>query len=316
MHEPERPAISGTGPATRSSQAAPVTEADSRSSPTPKVAYVIGTGRSGSTILGLALGSCENVLYGGELHLWLGKGGKSPLPGERRARFWAQVREQVKVDADLLGPASRSLERTAALFDPRTWGAQRRLRAGYLRATEQILRATARVACVTHVVDTSHFPRRARHLQQLGGIELYLLFVVRDPGRIVASYRDDDRDFPHFNLLTANLYMWVTYLLSVLVFLRHPRERRLLVSYEAFLADPERALAEILRRIDCGSPVPDLSSLGTGVAFQGNPLLRSEVVTLKRQQPPPPVALGPTRLLQAPWKVILSRLEPALRTRS
>ena len=282
----------------------------------PKVAYVIGTGRSGSTILGLALGSCETVLNAGELHLWLGKAGKSPLPGERRAKFWAQVRERSDVDADLLGPATRVLERTAALFDPRTWRAQRRLRSRYLAATEQILRATASVARVTHVVDTSHFPRRARHLQKLEGIELYLLFVVRDPGRIVASYRDDDKDFPHFNLLTANLYVWVTYLLSVLVFQRHPRERRLLVSYEAFLADPEGTLAEILRRIDCDSPVPDLSSLDTGVAFQGNPLLRSETVALKRELPPAPVALGPTWLLQAPWKLIFSRLEPALRPRS
>jgi Sulfotransferase family len=281
----------------------------------PKVAYVVGTGRSGSTILGLALGSCEGVTCLGELHLWLGKAGRSPLRGERRERFWAQVRELAKVDPDLLGPATRVLERTAALFDPRTWRAQRRLRRPYLAATEQILRAAAHVAGGTHVVDTSHFPRRARHLQRLDGIELYLLFVVRDPGRTVASYRDDDRDFPQFNLLSTNLYVWVTYLLSVLVFLRHPRERRLLVSYEAFLEDPEEAVAEILRRIDCDAPVPDLTTLQTGVAFQGNPLLRSDAVTLKREPSPPPVALGPTRLLQAPWKAVFSRLEPALRQR-
>ena len=281
--------------------------------PRPKVVYMIGTGRSGSTILGLALGSCEGVLCAGELHLWLGKKGKSPLPGEGRAAFWSRVREQVRVDPDLLGPATRVLERTVSLFDPRTWPAQLRLRARYRLATEQILRATARVGDVTHVVDTSHFPRRARELQTLQGIELYLLFIVRDPGRIVASYRGDDRDFPHFNIFTANLYMWATYLLSVFVFLRHPRERRLLVRYEDFLAAPEGTLAEILARIDSSSQVPDLDALRTGVAFQGNPLLRSEVVALKREPPPPPAQLGPTRMLQAPWSAIFSRLEPALR---
>lgn len=282
----------------------------------PTVIYVIGTGRSGSTVLGLALGSCAGVVCAGELHLWLGKAGTSPLPGEQRARFWAQVREQVTVDPDLLGPATRALEKTASLFDPRTWPVQRRLRARYRRATEQILRATARVAGATHVVDTSHFPRRARELQTLEGIDLYLLFVVRDPGRIVASYRDDERDFPRFNLLTANLYMWVTYLLSVAVFLRQPRARRLLVSYEAFLADPERTVREILLRAGCDSPVGALDELPTGVAFQGNPFLRRESIVLKREVPPPPSGLGPTRLMQAPWQAVLARLEPALRTRS
>lgn len=282
----------------------------------PKVVYVIGTGRSGSTVLGLALGSCAQVVCAGELHLWLGKSGRSPLPGEQRARFWSQVREQVTVDPDLLGPATSAIEKTASLFDPRTWRPQRRLRARYRRATEQILRATARVAGATHVVDTSHFPRRARELQTLDGIELYLLFVVRDAGRIVASYRDDERDFPRFNLLTANLYMWITYLLSVVVFMRQPRERRLLVSYETFLADPEQTVAEILDRVGCDSAVGDLRELPTGVAFQGNPFLRRETIVLRRELGPPPSGLGPTRLLQAPWQAVLARLEPALRARS
>ena len=60
----------------------------------PKVVYESGRGRSGSTILGLALGNCEGTWYcAGEMHLWLGRDGKSPMRGDRaeRARFWARV---------------------------------------------------------------------------------------------------------------------------------------------------------------------------------------------------------------------------------
>jgi len=48
-------------------------------------------------------------------------------------------------------------------------------------------------------------------------------------------------------------------------------------------------------------------------SFLGNPLLRSDVVALKREPQPPPAQPGPTRMLQAPWSAIFSRLEPALR---
>jgi hypothetical protein len=277
----------------------------------PKVVYVMGTGRSGSTVLGLALGNCEGIVCGGELHLWLARGGRSPLRGEERTRFWAQVREQVQVEEDLIGTATRALEQSSAVLRPGTWRRQRRLRARYRRATEQILRATASTAGATHVVDTSHFPRRARELQTLEGIELYVLFVVRDAQGIVASYRHDERDFPHFKLLGTNAYVWLTYLLSLLVFLRQPRERRLLVRYEQFVAEPETALREILGFVGAPAELPDLDALRTGVAFQGNRLLSEDVVALKRGWPRAPRDSRLTALLQLPWSAVFSRLRPA-----
>ena len=80
------------------------------------------------------------------------------------------------------------------------------------------------------------------------GIDLYLLFLTRNPRDIVASYSEDDIVFPRFKTFNTNIYLWLTYLLSLLVFLRQPRERRLLVRYEGFIADPQSVLGEILER--------------------------------------------------------------------
>lgn len=279
----------------------------------PKVVYVMGTGRSGSTILGIALGNSPRIVYAGELHLWIGKSGVSPLAGEERERFWRQVRELVEIPAGFPVKKARALEKTAGLFSIGTWLAQRRLRPEYRRITADLYRAIARVAGATHVVDTSHFPRRARHLQTLDGIELHLLFVVRDPGNVVGSYARDDVDFPRFNILTTNAYMWLSHLLSLYVFLRQPRERRLLVRYEDLVADPDGVLGGILACVGSPEAVPDLSALRTGVAFQGNGLLRHDVVALEPQ--PQRAAPGSrlTRLLNLPWKAVFSRLEPSMR---
>jgi hypothetical protein len=276
----------------------------------PKVVYVMGTGRSGSTILGIALGNSPGVLYAGELHLWIGKSGVSPLGGEKRERFWRAVRERVEIPAGFPVKKARALEKTAGLFSAPTWLAQRRLRPAYRRMTAELYRAIAEVAGATHVVDTSHFPRRARQLQALEEIELHLLFVVRDPQNVVGSYARDDVDFPRFNVLTTNAYMWLSHLLSLYVFLRQPRERRLLVRYEELIAEPEAVLGAILESVGSSAAVPDLSALETGVAFQGNGLLREEVVALEPQPQRPAPGSRLTRLLNLPWKLLFARLDP------
>ncbi len=91
---------------------------------------------------------------------------------------------------------------------------------------------------VTHVVDTSHYPLRALELQRIDGIDLYLVYLVRDPQGVVASFNRHDVGEYTKSTLHTNVYLWVTHVLSLFVFLRHPRERRLLVRHEDFVADP------------------------------------------------------------------------------
>ena len=280
----------------------------------PKVVYVMGAGRSGSTILGITLGNCKDMFFAGELHLWFAKGGRSPLPGRERARFWSDVLEGLDVTPDVPAREARSLEQSVAIFRAKGRRARRALRPRYRRITQDIFHAIARTAEATHVVDTSHFPRRARELQALGGIDLYLLFVVRNPQSVIASYRRDDVEFPRFNALTTNAYLWLTYLLSLYVFLRHPRDRRLLVRYEAFVSDPEGVLLDILDCVESPADIPDLSALETGMAFQGNRVLRSDVVALKNRVDRPPRGSGIVALPSLPWTAIFSRLRPAARS--
>ncbi len=301
------PAPLQTSSATKAEPATPGAERGER----PKVAYVMGAGRSGSTILGITLGNCEDIFYAGELDKWLRRAGDPPLRGEQREQFWESVREEVDVPAELLGKTARCLEQTSAPFYPSTWKQQRKLRRPYRRLAEQLYRAVAQTAGVTHIVDTSHFPRRARELQRIDGIDLYLLFVVRDPQSVVASWDRDDVVEPRFSVPRTNAYLWITYLLSLYVFLRHPRERRLLVRHETFLDDPEGVLRDIFDCIGSAAAMPDFSALQTGVPFQGNRVARSEVVSLKGRPSPPKRRSLLTAVLQLPWRVVFSLLRPS-----
>jgi hypothetical protein len=276
-----------------------------------KVVYVMGAGRSGSTILGVTLGNCANVFYAGELDAWLVRSGVPQLDGAQRARFWSAVREEVSAADELFGSeAQRSLERSLALFRIHKWPTRRRIRQRYRRIAEDLYHTIGRASNVTHVVDTSHYPLRARELQQLGGIDLYLVYLVRNPQSVVASFRRKDVAQYSKSLLTTNLYLWLTHLLSVFVFLRHPPDRRMVVHYENLIASPREMLGDVLAHIDSLAAVPDLSRLESGIPFQGNRVIRSEAVTLDSRAALVAHPSRVTALLQLPWELVLARLRP------
>jgi hypothetical protein len=278
----------------------------------PRVIYVMGAGRSGSTIFGVTLGNCDGVFYAGELDAWLVRAGEPQLDGERQRRFWGAVRAQVEGAQPLFGNvAQRCLERSMALFRPHLWRTRRRLRGEYGRVAEQLYRAVARVSGEGCVVDTSHYPLRARELQALDGIELHLVYLVRDPQSVVASFNRRDVAQYSKSTLTTNVYLWLTHALATLVFLRHPRERRLLVRYEDFIADPPSTVRRVLELVGSDAPPPALNALAVGVPFQGNRLIRSVSIALRPQADASPRRSRTTALLQLPWAFMLRRLHPA-----
>jgi hypothetical protein len=277
-----------------------------------KVVYVMGAGRSGSTIFGVTLGNCADVFYAGELDAWLARSGVPQLDGAERTRFWSAVRDQVSAAEELFGnEAQRCLERSLAAFRIHKWPTRRRIRRRYRRIAEDLYCAIGRASGVTHIVDTSHYPLRARELQQLDGVDLYLVYLVRNPHSVVASFRRKDVAQYSKSPLRTNAYLWLTNLLAVSVFLRHPRDRRLVVRYEDLIENPREMLRHILARVDSHAAPPDLASLKTGIPFQGNRVIRSEQVAFESKAAPAARHSRMTTLLQLPWAFVLARLRPA-----
>jgi Sulfotransferase family len=279
----------------------------------PKVVYVLGAHRSGSTVLGVTLGNCADFFFAGEVHAWQSRRGRPSFGGEQGKQLWGKVLERVEDAQTLFGPETQwYVDRSSALYRVHRWRTRRALKRPYRRMAENLFRAIADVTGATHIVDTSHYPLRARELRAVDGIDLYIIFLTRDPQGIITSLEIEKGDSK--SPLGANLYLWVTYLLSLYVFLRQPRERRLVLRHEDFLEDPAGVLRQILDRVGSSAEIPDLSALATGCPLQGNRFLRhADVIALR---PPAPRALRTSRLskvAQAPWPPVFARLGPAVR---
>jgi hypothetical protein len=286
--------------------------------PRLKVLYVMGAGRSGSTILGVALGNCNGVFFAGELDKWFAREGKPRREDPALRAFWREVLGRLGDVQDVFAARTGWLERSSALLDPRKWRTRRRLRARYRDVSQQLFLVLAELTQAPCVVDTSHYPLRARELQALEEIELHVLYLVREPHRVVASLARRDVAERRFGAVAANAYLWLTNVLSLLVFLRQPSDRRLLVRHEDFLADPRGVLAQILgagagAEAEAGphEAIPDFERLRTGLAFHGNRLLGAELVALS-SRPETTARRSPlTTALQAPWRAVFARLAPA-----
>ena len=281
----------------------------------PRVIYVMGAGRSGSTTLGITLGNCADVFYAGELDNWLPRSGVPQVEDAERTRFWSRVGDQLEdpaAAAELFGnEAQHAIERSLSLFRWRTWPARLRLRRRYRAIAEDLYRALTRATGETHIADTSHYPLRARELQHVPGIELYLIYLVRDPQGVVASFNRHDVGEYTKSTLHTNIYLWVTHLLSLFVFLRHRHDRRLYVRYEDFVADPGAIVRQILDYSESSAAeLPDFAALEVGFPLQGNRVTRGHTLSLKRTTDPPARVSRATALVQAPLMALLARLRP------
>ncbi len=284
----------------------------------PRVIYVMGAGRSGSTTLGIALGNCVDVFYAGELDNWLVRSGLPQVQDAPRARFWSGVRDGLEDPAGasaLFGDqAQRAIERSLSLFRIHRWPTRYRLRHRYRTIAEDLYRSVTRTADTRYVADTSHYPLRALELQQIEGIELYLIYLVRDPQGVVASFNRHDVGEYTKSTLHTNVYLWITHLLSSIVFLRHSRARRLLVRHEDFVADPAAVVGQILECCDVADrTLPDFTALDIGLPLQGNRVARGQTLSLKHKADSPTRASLATALAQAPVMAMLARLQPSTR---
>ena len=125
------------------------------------------------------------------------------------------------------------------------------------------------------------------------GLDLFLVFLVRDPQAVVASIgrrvcrrgarrllpelRHERRPVAHVRARTA-------------AFSSQPPQRRLFVRYEDLVERPEVVLRTILDVAGSTAELPDLAHLRTGRGFHANRLIGSDEVALGRT-----AAAGPAR---------------------
>lgn len=256
-----------------------------------KVLYVLGRGRSGSTIFGNVLGELDGFFCGGEIRfLWDPVVVRSSSCACGSVIFecevWSQVLAQLR-DVDVTEVARWQHEivkehNTVRLLRHR---AGRRWTAleSYAAVMQRLYAALAGVTGARVIVDTSKRPSYAAFLATLDEFDPYYVHLVREPHASAYSWRSrkyasalGDREVTRRTALDATLRWDLLNLGSEAVLRRAGAGRALRLRYEDFVAQP-RATVEQARRLlgetSARSPFVDdrTVTLGVNHSIAGNP---------------------------------------------
>lgn len=174
--------------------------ADTPSPGRPKVLYIGGQGRSGSTVLGRLLGELDGFVHVGEAALIWGQRDRGRLCGCGEAfascPFWREVAEMAfggfdQVDLAGLLQTKRRLDSYRAIPALLAGGGLLKTEEArrYFEALDALYVAIGRVSGAKVIVDGSKSPVFSYVLDRVGTIELYSLHLVRDSRAVAHSNR-------------------------------------------------------------------------------------------------------------------------------
>jgi hypothetical protein len=271
-----------------------------------KILYIVGAGRSGSTLFDIVLGTSPEIFGTGELvHLhdrgWLNNEYCSCGRRVNECSFWRDVRRhwtgQLSPDAiRRFLELQHRFERMRFLFFGARLSGDPEFQE-YLRDLESLLLCVLEASGKRYLVDSSKKPIRAFYLSMLADFDVYLVHLVRDSRGVAwskaKSFAKDERGGVQAALgpvpvaKTALRWLLTNLVCSYLFFFSHKlRGRYLRVRYEDFVADPGSMLREIgeFCKVDLAEPIHKViegAELRAGHTVAGNRLRMKSPVQIR-----------------------------------
>lgn len=246
----------------------------------PRVVYIMGTGRSGSTVLGITLGNLERAFYVGEAFSWCHFSGIPKSDEPETVALWRRVCARIPRAEEYFGlDFFGRLEHHSSLLRP--WNRRGpSLNATYRDCTTELFRAVAEETGAQLLIDSSHFPLRARLLLENPDLDVYLVYLVRDPIDVINALQADVQRHTPMKPWIANLYTLWVWALSEWVFRRARATGRMKIRYEDFVASPERHVAELCAALGVPNSIRSFEALQTSGVFQGNRVRTNKTIAL------------------------------------
>lgn len=250
-----------------------------------KLVYILGGGRSGSTVLGILLGNREGVFYPGELFAWNRYKGVPSTEKEETREFWKKVGEHA---GDLTEYFEYDFyELMESYYSIRyffKWWRDAKLFKDYWDSNAGLFRELGEISGAHTIVDSSHYALRAFWLSRDPRVHMRLVYLVREPVRVVDAFLKKDIEQRYKHPLTANIYYSMANFLSLLIYLCFPGDKKMLVRFEDIIERPGEVLSEISRHIGITRGTPDFSDLKVGCLFEANRIKNKKKISLWREK--------------------------------
>jgi len=256
-----------------------------------KIIYILGTGRSGTTLLEILLGNAGNIFNTGELNRYPKRKGIPPQhsPVSPTYLFWDKIGDELNVD----GGELEELEKLHLRFEYHS-GLLKRLMGihqnGFKRYQSFLCKLYQTIFNEIDediITDSSKYPGRALSISESLNYDIYYIYIKRNPVNVVRSFAKKNIEQPPKKWLPANAYYFSVNTLCKIALNKLKNEHRVVeVTYEDLINYPEKLLRQLENslQLDFSQAIDTLRDnhpLIIGKLFDGNRIRLKEKIYLK-----------------------------------
>jgi hypothetical protein len=249
-----------------------------------KVIYIMGAGRSGSTILGVLLGNMKEYFFAGELHLWNITKSKTFNDRADVVEFWEKVAHQFPDKENYFSyDFDKTLEFHSAI--PSLFGfTDKSVIKNFHEQSQKLFTAVRASTGKKITIDSSHYALRAYWLSKNKALDVTYVYVYRDPVDVVYSFQKKNIEHRSKNLFVANAYLLGVSLLLAVIFWTLPKHKKIKIRYEDVLKCTHNTLERIGAVTNVQTEKIDPSNLDTGFIFRSNRIRHEKKISLRREE--------------------------------
>ncbi|WP_419176476.1 hypothetical protein [Desulfosediminicola sp.] len=260
------------------------------------ILYILGCGRSGSTLLGFVLGNGNGFIDLGEVvDFWRFKGRPNGFsPDSANYKFWSKI--LTKVERETGDEGLVNLRKAYEIVGKHNYfpflffslRKNKRELECYQKGICALYDAILNQSGGVQIVDSSKFPIHLLHLLKTGyRKKIDTLFLIRNPVALYRAFNKNEQSHKK-DIFSFLAYYFGVNIMAMLV-LSSYRIKYTYISFEQLLKDPEVILKNVEERVGCDlsvarKKIQDQQPLERGFIFNGNRMRISEKVVFRQNE--------------------------------
>ncbi len=250
------------------------------------IIYILGAGRSGTTILGIALGDENNIYNAGELNNFYEYKGVPPndVNNLNKIKFFKNVYNSLdNKNTKITRKFEYHLNFMRSIFGIYS----NKDKNDYSKLQTQLFDKLYETMKVTFIVDSSKYPSRLIALNKYIEFNIHLIYIIRHPIGYLNSARKKNIEQPNQSFIYSLIYYFIINLMCTIAYKKHSG-KKIKLRYENFINNPIRSIDAIEKtfniRFDNMKHKLDKNiPFDAGNVFDGNRLRLQKNVILKQK---------------------------------
>lgn len=237
------------------------------------IVYIIGAGRSGTTILGILLGDENDICHVGEINNFYKYNGIPPNDDINviKNKYFKKIFNSLdNKNSNIIWKFEYHLNFIRSIFGLYS----KKDKNDYKRLQTQLFDKFFETSKAQIIVDSTKYPSRLIVLDKYTQYNIYLIYIIRHPIGFLNSVEKKNIEQPNQSFLFSIIYYFAINLMCAIAFTRH-KGKKIKLKYESLTSRPLKSIEEIEKSFNINLDIVKYKlnnniPFNTGHIFDGN----------------------------------------------